>query len=123
MNEYYAMITPGHAGDWGHVILIDARVGAFIESAIRFTEEYGDTIEIFKEEFSLETFSFVKKELDSEGLDDKEFVVSISGNWDSLMSDNYYDFKVLESTLIFESIASLIEYVNENDLEVIADFN
>ena len=48
MNEFYVIITPARAGDWGQVILIDARIGYLIECAINDWEE---NIEEFKSYF------------------------------------------------------------------------
>lgn len=119
MNKYYAMITPGSCGDWGDVILIDSRVGDFIELAVSWDDE---GIEEFKAHFMPDTWRFLKEEFNAIEQDDYLFIENISDHWDSLLSDNYYDFRKLNSTLKFNGISNLINYIKENNLEVIGDF-
>ena len=107
------------------VILIDARIGYLIECAINDWEE---NIEEFKSYFKKETWEFIRKEFkESNGdftykdFNDAEFVNAINEEWDSILSDNYYDFKKLNSTKHFDSITELIQYVNDNNISVIGD--
>lgn len=119
MKYYYAMITPGRASDWGDVILINYAVGKFVEKVAGYFEE--EDLEKLKEEFSEPVWEFLKKEFEAENMSDIEFVKSVSNSYDSLMSDNYYSFSKLNSTLEFGSVTAVVDYAKENEIELVGD--
>lgn len=121
MKTYYAMVTPGRCGDWGNVILIDSRIGDFLEEALNTWDD--DGIEDFKAMFLSSTWNFAKEQLNSLDMEDTQFVESISNNWCNIMSDNYYELLKLNSTIEFKSITTLINYVQENNIKVIDDLH
>lgn len=126
-TDYYAMITPGRASDWGSVVLIDARIGSFIEAAL---SNWDDDIEEFKKLFSEETWKFIRNEFkisendfSYKDSDDFDFVNSVYEEWDSILSEHYYDFKRFNSTKKFKNITQLVKYVKEHNLNVVGDLS
>lgn len=120
MKQYYAMITPGRCSDWGELILIDKTVGSFVtEVAGYFNEE---DLEKLKDDFTAEQWQFLKEEFETTHLSDIDFIKSVTDNYDSNMSDNYYLFSELNSTLSFGSVTAVINYVQTNKISVVGDF-
>ena len=119
MTQYYAMISPGRGSDWGELILIDSRVSYFVEKVTTYFDD--DELEELRGDFKDETWYFLKEQFKAEDKDDREFVEYVEDNYNSIMSDNYYVFSQLNSTLKFNSVAEVIKYVQQHKIQVVGD--
>lgn len=117
MNKYYTLVTPGLCGDWGDVILVDSRVA----DLLRKVTMYHENIEDITSFFTSKDWKFLKKELNCVKLNDQDFINHVEFNWDSSMTENYYDLAKLKSTIEFGGMAGVIKYVTEHKLEIVGD--
>jgi hypothetical protein len=118
--EYYAMITPGQAGDWGQVILIDARIITLCERLQDF--DYSEEeIKALRKEYKKKEWDFLKSEFNSVDKTDIEFIQALEGECEDTSSENYYNFRELDSTYKFNSITDIITFTQEYDVQVIGD--
>lgn len=120
MSKYYAMMSPGQCGDWGSIILIDARVRDLIYNVTMFSTPDPEEV---KSNFDSQTWKFLKNEFKANDIDDHTFVQTISHNWEGANTQNYYEFEELNSSISFGGISSIIKFVRDNNLEVIDDLS
>lgn len=113
------MITPGRNNDYGDIILVDARLIDFVEQAynLNSNEEFLD----FRNKHSDELWSFIKSEMQIVPQSDIDFLEECSVSLHAKMSDNYYYFKDCKYTQKFQSVTSLVNFVKENDIQLIGD--
>lgn len=130
MNKsYYVMISPGLCGDWGKLVLIEKLYAEFLQKFF----DYGfETSEEMLEEYSMEDLNLImlefltKEEMDSHNsIETKlEFLIfKLDNHYSSDLLDNYYELSRFKSTLEFNNITKMIDYIKKNNIDVIGDIS
>ena len=117
--EYYAMITPGQASDWGNVILVDSRIFDFLNRIQDIDSE--DEINELRKEYKKKEWDFLKSEFQSTDKTDIEFWEELENNWNNDLCDSYYDLSRLSSTYEFNSVTKVVDFALEYNVKVIGD--
>lgn len=122
-NKFYAMIASGHQGtNFGDVMLVDKRIGDLI---INYFER-----DLLKNDIKEEDWYFLESEFQIEATDYDKFPEDETvpfafylerEDFSCNLNENYYAIEKLKSSISFNGISELFEYVKNNKIEIIGD--